>query len=100
ARRPYLLSFPTRRSSDLTDGGYLGKLTSAYTGSAQENNEPVKFINCHFGSALPITNWVTVVEDECNVEFTNCTKDSNVTNLYFEDRKSTRLNSSHVKISY
>src|SRR5690606_42070835 len=80
----YLHSFPTRRSSDL-DTAYVGD-----------------FNRYRYSRAFATTNVLRYIKhrstDSCHVEFSSrwCIGTSRT----YQDRKSTRLNSSHVKISY
>src|SRR5690606_41476769 len=91
----YLPSFPTRRSSDLF---------------RQQINENAKMLCWHH--VIPEMNhnelvgWTNKNEDLAVVIFRNeddyyrNKKRIDVNKTVFQDRKSTRLNSSHVKISY
>src|SRR5690242_21606415 len=65
-----LHSFPTRRSSDLGDGRYLTDL------------DPQALSSGNVAAALQFTNYGNFFQGS------------------FKDRKSTRLNSSHMSISY
>src|SRR5690606_41305708 len=81
----HLLSFPTRRSSDLLAGGpdlaqrpNLYQPLDQYSDAIRQQAQPL--------SALSAFNPVEQVQ--------------RIISQYPTDRKSTRLNSSHVKISY
>src|SRR5690606_40787722 len=91
----FLLSFPTRRSSDLL--------------SYQESATPAHWI-CDGSTSYEIsegtrttrgTDVILHINDD-SAEFLNKSRLQDILNKYakFLDRKSTRLNSSHVKISY
>src|SRR5690606_40384662 len=74
----YLHSFPTRRSSDLTGINQLLKVSSE-VGARTNRVESAE--NRMFDNTLQLKSMLSSITD-------------------IEDRKSTRLNSSHVKISY
>src|SRR5699024_11914169 len=82
-----LLSFPTRRSSDLSFYENISHQTDAapysvhYTEAAVDH-EPVLYLHWHHEM-----EFLVLVQGEITVHME-------------EDRKSTRLNSSHVSISY
>src|SRR5690606_42125237 len=86
-----LLSFPTRRSSDLLAD--IGMGSGVHEGDLPILDVPVEQLG--FG-ALPVQNEVVgkalVVMEEIILD---C-----IGPVIQRDRKSTRLNSSHVKISY
>src|SRR5690606_42156632 len=78
---PYLHSFPTRRSSDLQ---FLRR---------QESQQSKLIINQKSNIMNTITKLVVLIS-LCLITGTSHAQDT------LQDRKSTRLNSSHVKISY
>src|SRR5699024_12658896 len=95
-----LHSFPTRRSSDLQSG--YTKSDSNQTDEKVENNEVVgidrvmQFVSLKqsiLQTKLPALQLATEEEPEEDEE-------KDMMELEDEDRKSTRLNSSHVSISY
>src|SRR5207302_9062546 len=92
----HLLSFPTRRSSDLAIQSPYCVAISAWQG-ASRNTSAYPFaviLFAHTSTArigVPVL-WTTSISAR-NTELWNSPKMA-------EDRKSTRLNSSHVKISY
>src|SRR5699024_11224812 len=95
-----LLSFPTRRSSDLNcdfsdrrsgrkQNSSGGKRFKTAVNNSLLGDLPLAFKNsigifCQFSGCYPVNITVPI--------FRNCT--------FWRDRKSTRLNSSHVSISY
>src|SRR5690606_39508511 len=81
AATPALHSFPTRRSSDLRE----------------------RFARCGSKAAKPPGLYVTIDQSEQTAlsEYPACTAQPHQPDAQtIRDRKSTRLNSSHVKISY
>src|SRR5690606_40607781 len=96
-RQPDLLSFPTRRSSDLlfTNTGCriaAQRHEAADTESCEFTHDAVDFLACriHTGQMRRRLD-VGFLQDACHSTRRAFTRG---------DRKSTRLNSSHVKISY
>src|SRR5690606_41389143 len=85
ATPPYLHSFPTRRSSDLIESLILKLQKKNHTSSIIISHD----MNCVKNTADVV---VLLLEGKCYIEGTYEELD--------QDRKSTRLNSSHVKISY
>src|SRR5699024_12727568 len=83
-----LLSFPTRRSSDLNEGPHLQKIAGEYllTWSNYDTRDP-RYQIC-FAKSKHIYGPYEAPED------------NRVTKPSTQDRKSTRLNSSHVSTSY
>ena len=74
---------------DSDDDGYIGKLTSQYTGVDTENNQPLTFRNCIFDPSVTQTRQlIVVVEDECNVVFEDCQFGTNCNgqNTYLDNR--------------
>src|SRR5690606_40305823 len=88
-----LLSFPTRRSSDLYMHFFFYGLT-----------QPVKdFINLTYpgnGLSLALLVVITIYRRGFLVIYLYSISDNGLVIDEILDRKSTRLNSSHVKISY
>src|SRR5690606_42070767 len=85
-----LLSFPTRRSSDLVDLVLLGHHRAVVVGGGQRVNyirNSVKATVDAYSGEVKLYQWDT--EDPVLKTWMKAL-----------DRKSTRLNSSHVKISY
>src|SRR5690606_41717014 len=82
--RPYddLLSFPTRRSSDLRDR------------AIHDDEKP------HDPTELDLTDASRLQEKTEKQQVTAMIDGANRRQNFVKDRKSTRLNSSHVKISY
>jgi hypothetical protein len=66
--------------------GFWSKLTSNYSAPIGTLNQPNYFINCHFGSAVALSEAWIIQEDECDFIFSGCTKDSNITNLIADNR--------------
>src|SRR5690606_40867992 len=87
-QHPELHSFPTRRSSDLK------------TRSARKEPAIAQIQRLRLGRSLSPTLETTGVTSGCSPWLLSCLSSSISANLIIEDRKSTRLNSSHVKISY
>src|SRR5690606_41813305 len=92
-----LLSFPTRRSSDLfglsiiIQNGLLELFTAdsrrLQAGAIEVTT--VQLVEGVWVGALPALQFVTAVVVIAGLQL-----------IFYRDRKSTRLNSSHVKISY
>src|SRR5437868_8362342 len=82
----YLYSFPTRRSSDLCPLGHVILYSQEYQGTLVARISVLQAA-CKEGQSLKTTISVLVFV---------CFADSS----FQRDRKSTRLNSSHVSISY
>src|SRR5690606_40721508 len=97
--RRALHSFPTRRSSDLIPG-----LTLTAGGTLQAGADEVVVGASAEGFAKRLTEWVDSLTRTGGLISTRNEEMGNVTKSINEqidrDRKSTRLNSSHVKISY
>src|SRR5690606_42006832 len=85
-----LHSFPTRRSSDLSDSGQKGKVGLVYPGHTFSG---VDVDRDRLGHTL-----LCQLLHELGVGLGQ--RQLEVVHQLVEDRKSTRLNSSHVKISY
>src|SRR5207253_11190175 len=93
-----LHSFPTRRSSDLADSATKGakspneiaRAAYDFTVSTMKYDKPKDKPGWGKGS----TQWA------CDSKFGNCTDFHAMIMSIGRDRKSTRLNSSHVAISY
>src|SRR5699024_11917560 len=90
-------SFPTRRSSDLTNGKYADLINIEF----EKNNIPITFAqglgvksSSTYRFIHTIFNWAR------NYYGVNEIKSIFVAGDIKIDRKSTRLNSSHVSISY
>src|SRR5690606_41188281 len=81
AAHPHLHSFPTRRSSDLTHGTLIAV---RFNSGAHVDLSPTE-------SAVLALDLIRFADEADPAVFERLEK---------EDRKSTRLNSSHVKISY
>src|SRR5690606_40388937 len=91
-----LQSFPTRRSSDLTSAALAAGITAAET-RAERAMAPARNF-CFIFMSSSSRFLVLVKQILCS-----CRNDSGlacVEYCSYQDRKSTRLNSSHVKISY
>src|SRR5690606_41718371 len=84
---PVLRSFPTRRSSDLNY--FSVDLTSAYSQKLKSYVRDYIFVNTQ-REDIPA---IILLKDQMETSSPEFKK-------YWQDRKSTRLNSSHVKISY
>src|SRR5690606_42008391 len=92
--RRYLLSFPTRRSSDLLAH------TSMFT-SVVNNGSSVTVIVLIVSQPVVDATVSVIVPGASKVCPSNVYGNSLAhTSMFTSDRKSTRLNSSHVKISY
>lgn len=65
---------------------YIGKASTNYPGSPQLTGEDIIFYRCHFDSQNAVDYYTTVVEDEVNVYFIECTKGPNVANIFFDNR--------------
>src|SRR5690606_40118048 len=90
-------SFPTRRSSDLTyDAAPIARVVTIdrgrYTLLAEDGTELVAM------KSRPLGRQGVVVGDDVRVVGDLSGRDGSLARIV--DRKSTRLNSSHVKISY
>src|SRR5690606_42064575 len=92
-------SLPTRRSSDLWTYKYEDLFDSP-EGADQPTARPISMITGKFMDIEAGPNW----DDDLGGSPVYAANDPNLDNLTDEeraqDRKSTRLNSSHVKISY
>src|SRR5690606_41498926 len=96
---PDLHSFPTRRSSDLGEGDWCvaeadesdGSFTRFFPDIAVVTNMNLDHMD-HYGAEAELFG--------AFMQFINNIKPEGLAVLCVEDRKSTRLNSSHVKISY
>src|SRR5699024_12314426 len=96
----HLLSFPTRRSSDLSPSSSLWFIR-------QINILQFTQRFCRIQLLLQFNGHIPLLPDGIFYKFFSVDKFPNrlsfisyLLNLYFIDRKSTRLNSSHVSISY
>src|SRR5690606_41760132 len=93
-------SFPTRRSSDLQEIG--NEIGIFYSGGVDSEVVVQSLLDID----VPFTAYFIKFEDDMNkhdYEFTKRFVDKHslkLETLNIKDRKSTRLNSSHVKISY
>src|SRR5207244_12581032 len=93
-----LPSFPTRRSSDLVDGGWVINGTKIWTSGAAEATHILGLFRTSENKHAGLTQFII----DCNtpgmaispIAFIDGSRD------FCEDRKSTRLNSSHQIISY
>src|SRR5690606_41190754 len=93
-------SFPTRRSSDLSSAEKLGKLNSRFPPMFNSNDKGT--LNAEFKERFllkfnPFNNSLCSV---IAIFLTPLALTLSRRLMPFIDRKSTRLNSSHVKISY
>src|SRR5690606_40817491 len=89
----YLHSFPTRRSSDLFPN-LFGRSVEFVSPFKFHNYSPaLKWINGRGNGLLNNSNLLGSIKSICSVS-----EHHRITTR--RDRKSTRLNSSHVKISY
>src|SRR5690606_41586243 len=88
-----LHSFPTRRSSDLEEGTSVAEANTEY----RTRNRYYNGVRSHFDAKYAI-------DTERFWDFLESTQEEELSKLKrsndWKDRKSTRLNSSHVKISY
>src|SRR5690606_40005260 len=94
----YLHSFPTRRSSDLQSATRLTEMASAAIAAAGMRAAPIpNTMPSLFSFTMPPQSaaggWTPSPRKESADRNSTAKKNK-------EDRKSTRLNSSHVKISY
>src|SRR5690606_42012105 len=98
--RRSLHSFPTRRSSDLSNLQAAAQLVDDESCKSfafdvfSNDDERLRGLNNSFQNrqkSLKVRELLFMQKDVCVFE---------VSNHLFRDRKSTRLNSSHVKISY
>src|SRR5690606_41290972 len=88
-------SFPTRRSSDLNE--LFGHEKGAFTGAI--NEKPGCFELAHGGTLF--LDEIAEMEADIQVKLLRALEQRSFRRLGGKkDRKSTRLNSSHVKISY
>src|SRR5207253_9901576 len=95
---PHLPSFPTRRSSDLDALALLGR---QHGGLAQGPLRPgVAGLAVAGAGALPGRLLHGATEAGVGAELLPRVEAADGVDLQKEDRKSTRLNSSHVAISY
>src|SRR5207253_5919114 len=88
--RPDILPFPTRRSSDLTSGHFPYYRDAQYPPMYAHPAGSALDLAQHRLSAGPL-------DEKRELEMCQFMK---LTNFHVPDRKSTRLNSSHVAISY
>src|SRR5699024_12747456 len=89
--RPALLSFPTRRSSDLVLACHLGERFSAFAPVAGAYY-PQSTAGCDYSTPTPMLAIHGTADATMHYDGGHRQGE--------EDRKSTRLNSSHVSISY
>src|SRR5690606_41098030 len=87
-----LHSFPTRRSSDLTDDAQLSIGIDGFEGT--RNSMPIYNMAWNTDSKFFWDGRANSIEQQALEPVTNPIE------MHNTDRKSTRLNSSHVKISY
>src|SRR5690606_41470233 len=93
----YLLSlhsFPTRRSSDLAFAGIGGTIYDTKINALDENDNPYNFASIPQGAYEDRKDTRNSIKDMLDDSYETDAEN------HGEDRKSTRLNSSHVKISY
>src|SRR5205814_4080048 len=93
-----LHSFPTRRSSDLQ--GHLTERTYWLIVARNQATAEVKYFVSNAPADTPLEKLLRVAFRRWNVEHTLRVSKSEIGFGHFEDRKSTRLNSSHLGISY
>src|SRR5699024_11918247 len=88
-------SFPTRRSSDLAGHKLQGK-------DAKENERAVQYnlTKCIRLFAISVSNFAVAAQMKALLYTDSYKRCSMHTLVPLKDRKSTRLNSSHVSISY
>src|SRR5207249_11164635 len=97
--RPYLYSFPTRRSSDLLLVVALGQSYAPALLAISQCPPYRSGSRCKHGGALSF--WRNAFLGR--ISFARCRALRNRADdasYFLQDRKSTRLNSSHVSISY
>src|SRR5690606_42065992 len=88
-----LLSFPTRRSSDLPPGGRLRRIAAQVRSKSSGGSRKRQ--------KLALTSWASGSGSSASIRATRqVRRRSPPASGRRRDRKSTRLNSSHVKISY
>src|SRR5690606_41561970 len=93
------ISFPTRRSSDLLT--LHGKFVTPTTMDYEVDDTVVSFEGLN--DALQYQYYIKndeILDEPFTETFTNYIDLKPFESLFLKDRKSTRLNSSHVKISY
>src|SRR5690606_19438261 len=92
------LSFPTRRSSDLSGTRFI-KLSSTYKAIPSSSQSILQVWNSSAHRCPPssFTAFVDVYQAAFHLSFVPV---ATLAKIFPRDRKSTRLNSSHVKISY
>lgn len=71
-----------------TGAGYWGRMSDAtqFNSSPAKNSAPCYIEDCDFVAAVPLTYIMDIREDECDITFTNCRKNSNGANLYADNR--------------
>src|SRR5690606_42154602 len=98
--QPYIYSFPTRRSSDLNFDADL-----VFIHIVHKPNDTVNFLKLRMRLIDNNMNPLNGRMRQQNLKVLNQLKPLYIiscsdVNIQIRDRKSTRLNSSHVKISY
>src|SRR5207302_9033188 len=93
---PSLHSFPTRRSSDLVHEAFLNIGLVAAHGDAVEDRTDVAALAVDPVAGSARGDWAVVKQIFPPLHIAR----GHLHFVFTEDRKSTRLNSSHVKISY
>src|SRR5690606_40075834 len=93
-----LHSFPTRRSSDLMEKNHDG-LSSLVRDKDGKYLDTAKFVASVLEHAHTRESFLMLLSNFSEI-FENPCGNSELCKKLVEDRKSTRLNSSHVKISY
>src|SRR5690606_40967278 len=94
-----LISFPTRRSSDLPGGLLYANIQAPIDTDAQRSD-----MGSRTGTSSSWAILGLVASGDASVN--RAAREAEITTIdhvdyqYLKDRKSTRLNSSHVKISY
>src|SRR5207302_9365319 len=91
--------FPTRRSSDLEASGYAKSESDVTLLTEQNLNVPITLKVGAITEAVNVTTEAPLVNTAETRNQLTLETDS-LSSLPLADRKSTRLNSSHVKISY
>src|SRR5699024_11470604 len=87
---------PTRRSSDLATGAPEDEI---YAKWAEITADDMAIADEYLASAhLPVADSTAIAAAVSDVE--RPVPDQDLTDIFMTDRKSTRLNSSHVSISY
>src|SRR5690606_41783610 len=95
-----LPSFPTRRSSDLTFVTLTDYLGDPVVPASQDANKVTWLAEDVQGGGWDPRVYSIVLEISGDIEGGTTVTNTAVAHAQGKDRKSTRLNSSHVKISY